>query len=273
MKHTLTIFFLIISNLLVGQIQSTAPFSIGETIEIKSKILNENRVINVYLPNGYKENDSLSYPVIYLLDGSQDEDFIHICGLVQFCSFSWINIIEESIVVGIANVDRKKDFTYPSTMEIDQKEFPMAGHSEKFIKFIGEELQVIITERYRITGTKTLIGQSLGGLLATEILFHHSELFDNYIIISPSLWWDNEILLQQKFDKSLKGKSVYVGVGKEGPTMERVAQSLFLKLNLEKKEEAKIFYHYFEQQSHGDVLHLAVYDAFEKIFEKKELGK
>ena len=260
-------------HLLTGQIQSSAPFSIGETIEVKSKILDEDRVINVYLPNGYQENDSMSYPVIYLLDGSKDEDFIHICGLVQFCSFSWINIIEESIVVGIANVDRKRDFTYPSTVEIDQKEFPMAGHSAKFIKFIGEELQAIISDRYRITDTNTLIGQSLGGLLATEILFNHSELFDNYIIISPSLWWDNEKLLQQKFGKSLKGKSVYVGVGKEGPTMERVAQSLFLKLNLEKKEEATILYQYFEQQSHGDVLHLAAYDAFEKIFVREEVKR
>lgn len=273
MKQILITTILLFAQLVSAQVQSTAPFSIGETIEMKSEILNENRTINIYLPNGYEQNDSVRYPVIYLLDGSKDEDFIHICGLVQFCSFSWINIIEESIVVGIDNVDRKRDFTYPSTMEIDQKEFPMAGHSEKFIQFIGAELQNLISDRYRTTETKTLIGQSLGGLLATEILFHHSELFDNFIIISPSLWWDNELILKQKIDKSLKGKSIYVGVGKEGPVMERVAQSLFLKLNLEKNKEATLYYNYFEQQTHGDVLHLAAYDAFEKIFKKKEVKR
>ena len=256
-----------------AQVINQGKFSIGETFEIKSKTLNENRTINIYLPNGYQKDSLKKYPVIYLLDGSADEDFIHISGLVQFGSFSWINILPESIVVGIANVDRKKDFTYPSTVERDRIEFPTTGKSAPFINFIGDELQTIIHEKYNVTSEKTLIGQSLGGLLATEILFKRPELFDNYIILSPSLWWDDELLLKYELNKSLEGKTVYVGVGKEGDLMERVAQSLFHKLSLEKKNEARLFFNFFEKQSHGDVLHLAAYDAFEKIFKKKEEQK
>ena len=114
------------------------------------------------------------------------------------------------------------------------------------------------------------MGQSLGGLLATEILFNQPQLFDNYIIISPSLWWDDEKLLKQKLEKSLKGKSIYIGGGKEGATMERLAQSLFYKLSLEKKTEVSLFFQYFDKQDHGDTLHLAVYDAFEKLFKEKK---
>ena len=114
------------------------------------------------------------------------------------------------------------------------------------------------------------MGQSLGGLLATEILFNQPQLFDNYIIISPSLWWDDEKLLKQKLEKSLKGKSIYIGGGKEGATMERLAQSLFYKLSLEKKTEVRLFFQYFDKQDHGDTLHLAVYDAFEKLFKEKK---
>lgn len=253
-----------------AQVIDKRDFSIGETIEMRSNILNENRVINIYLPNSYTQDSAKNYPVIYLLDGSKSEDFIHISGLVQFCSFSWINIIEESIIVGIGNVDRKRDFTYPSTLEIDQKEFPTSGKSERFMNFIGEELQKVISENYRTSETKTIIGQSLGGLLATEILFKRPDLFDNYIIVSPSLWWDDENLLSYSLDKSLKGKTVYVGGGKEGPVMERLAQSLYYKLSLEKKNEIKLFFGYFEQQNHGDALHLAVYDAFEKLFKKPD---
>lgn len=256
-----------------AQIIKQEDFSIGETIEFKSTILNENRTLNIYLPNSYATDSLKKYPVIYLLDGSKDEDFIHISGLVQFCSFSWINIIEESIVVGISNIDRKKDFTYPSTMDIDKEEFPTSGHSKPFIDFIKNEVQQVIANTYRVRDEKTIIGQSVGGLLATEILFKHPDMFDHYIIVSPSLWWDDEKLLSYKPGKELHKKSVYVGVGKEGPLMERVAQSLFYKLSLEKKNELKLFFGYFEQQSHGDVLHLAVYDAFEKIFKKKEDGK
>ena len=52
-----------------------------------------------------------------------DEDFIHISGLVQFGSFSWIHMIPESIVVGIANADRKKRFTYPTNNKKTKKIF------------------------------------------------------------------------------------------------------------------------------------------------------
>lgn len=269
MKQILLALFLIFTQFGLAQIVNQTAFTIGETIEIKSAILNENRIVNIYLPASYHQDSLRNYPVIYLLDGSKDEDFIHISGIVQFCSFSWINIIEEAIVVGIGNVDRKRDFTYPSTLEIDRTEFPTSGKSAYFIDFISKELQSLISKKYRTTNSKTLIGQSLGGLLATEILFNHPQLFDNYIIISPSLWWDNEILLKHHLKQSLKGKSIYIGVGKEGIVMERLAQSLFYKLSLEKNNEAVLFFKHFEQQSHGDTLHLAVYDAFEKMFKKK----
>lgn len=266
---------ILISTLLMyqignAQIVKRSEFSIGETIEIKSKVLNETRTINIYLPNSYREDTIRKYPVIYLLDGSKDEDFIHIAGLVQFCSFSWINIIPESIVVGIGNVDRKRDFTYPSSVELDRKEFPTSGKSENFINFIFSELQVMINEKYRVTKEKTIIGQSLGALLATEILFKKPEMFDHYIIISPSLWWDNERLLKFELKDSLREKSVYIGVGKEGEIMERLARALFDKLLLEKKDLLKIHYGFFKEQNHGDALHLAVYDAFGKIFKKEE---
>ena len=56
---------------------SSSPFNIGETITWESKLLKQSRTINVYLPEGYQKSEK-KYPVIYLLDGSADEDFIHI---------------------------------------------------------------------------------------------------------------------------------------------------------------------------------------------------
>ncbi|MEP0176888.1 MAG: alpha/beta hydrolase-fold protein [Paraglaciecola sp.] len=172
------------------EVEVTA-LSIGERVVLQSEVLNENRVINVYLPQGYSKALAKDYPVIYLLDGSIEEDFIHIAGLVQFGSFSWVEMLPESIVVGISNVDRRRDFTFPTGNERDKKDFPTTGHSQSFIRFIETELQPYIDAKYRTTSTKTLIGQSLGGLLATEILFKKPDLFDNYIITSPSLWWDD----------------------------------------------------------------------------------
>ncbi|MEH6536591.1 MAG: alpha/beta hydrolase-fold protein [Psychroserpens sp.] len=273
LKTITTAIMLLIAIQLIAQSNITTtskvPLSIGETTSIKSKILDENRVINVYLPNSYAQDSLKTYPVIYLLDGSIDEDFIHIAGLVQFGSFSWINMLPESIVVGISNVDRKRDFTYPTTNLKDKKDFPTTGKSELFINFLEIELQPFIDQNYRTKNTKTIIGQSLGGLLATEILYKKPDLFDNYIIISPSLWWDDDSLLKLKAKTYTTTKNIYVGVGKEGDIMETAAAGLFKTLKSNKKDNTRLYFGFFEDLNHGDTLHLAVYDAFNLIFNTK----
>ena len=247
---------------------SKEPFSIGETLTFNSEILEEERTLNIYLPHNFSEEKE--YPVIYLLDGSADEDFIHIAGLVQFGSFSWINMIPETIVVGIANVSRNRDFTYPSTDKAYVKKYPETGHSEQFIEFIEKELQPLVEKQYPVTSEKTLIGQSLGGLLATEILFKKPDLFKNYIIVSPSLWYDYKSLLKQAPKPYDTEKSIYIAVGEEGNIMKNVAKKFHKKLEENKKDNTTLYYHFLEKQDHGDALHLAVYDAFEKLFASED---
>lgn len=193
------ILFCVTTQLLFAQnksiIKDSKPFVLGRIIEMQSLVLSEKRILNIYLPDGYDEHDSINYPVIYLLDGSADEDFIHISGLVQFLNFPWVDVLPKSIVVGLANVDRRRDLTYPTTIEKDKSQFPTTGKSEKFMTFIEMELQPYIEKNLKTNASKTIIGQSFGGLFATEVLFKKPYLFNKYIIVSPSLWWDNESLL------------------------------------------------------------------------------
>ncbi|MEL6837460.1 MAG: alpha/beta hydrolase-fold protein [Bacteroidota bacterium] len=271
MKPTILSILLIgLTHLVLGQELpkkvSETEFSIGKTVSIDSKILGETRVLNIYLPSTYSADSSNTYPVIYLLDGSSDEDFIHVSGIVQFGSFSWINMVPESIVVGIGNVDRKRDFTYPSGNQLDQTEFPTSGQSGKFIRFLENELQPFIDSSYRTADIETIIGQSLGGLLVTEILFEKPHMFDNFIIVSPSLWWDDEKLLNRQPKPYDSRKSIFIAGGKEGEVMERTAKELFDKLNENKQQHTNLFYEFLEDKTHGDALHIAVYHAFEKIF-------
>jgi predicted alpha/beta superfamily hydrolase len=246
---------------------SEKPFVLGTIHEIKSSVLGEKRTINVYLPVGYNQNDSVSYPVIYLLDGSADEDFIHIAGLVQFLNFPWVNKLPNSILVGIANVDRRRDFTFPTTIEKDKKDFPTTGGSAKFIQFLESELQPFIERTYKTTATKTIVGQSLGGLLATEILFKKPHLFNKYIIVSPSLWWNNESLLQvpPRFLNAPTNSpiSVYVANGKEGKIME--ADTKRLVDIVSKAGNIKVAFEYFTDENHASILHNAAYKGFEAV--------
>jgi enterochelin esterase-like enzyme len=102
MKNIFIISILIFSTTLVfaqnEQTRNGKPFLLGVIDEIQSEQLSEKRILNIYLPEGYNKNDTIKYPVIYLLDGSADEDFINIVGLVQFYSFEWMNQIPKSIV-------------------------------------------------------------------------------------------------------------------------------------------------------------------------------
>jgi uncharacterized protein len=254
------------------KVATDKPFILGVIDEIQSTELAEKRILNIYLPEGYNKNDTTKYPVVYLLDGAADEDFIHIVGLYQFNSFEWINRVPKSIIVGIATVDRRRDFTYPTTIEADKKRYPTTGHSEKFINFIQKELQPYIEKKYRTTPSKTIIGESLGGLLATEVLLKRPTLFNKYIIVSPSLWWDNGSLLTMKSAMLLptfnSKTDVYIGVGKEGlvpgdnpRVMEVDANLLAEKIKSTKSKSVNVYFDYLPQEDHATIMHQAVFNA------------
>ena len=269
-KHLLVmlLFFVIPIGFSQGKPKEKVPFVLGNIEEIQSTILSEKRILNIYLPEGYSEKDTIHYPVIYLLDGSADEDFIHIAGLVQFSNFSWVNLLPKSILVGIANVDRRRDFTFPTSIAQDKKDFPTTGSSEKFIQFIEKELQPFVEKNYKTTASKTIIGQSLGGLLATEILFKKPNLFSKYMIISPSLWWNNESLLEMQKPTFTQPTAIYVGVGNEGKVMIDDAKKLAALFQNAENTKSHTDFQFFEKENHGSILHLAVYDTFEKWAEK-----
>ncbi len=207
-----------------------------------------------------------------MLDGSSDEDFIHIAGLVQFYSFEWINKVPKSIIVGIANVDRKRDFTFPTLVEDEKKRTPTSGHSDKFIAFIENELQPYIQKKFPTNNSRTIIGQSLGGLLATEILLKKPSLYNKYMIISPSLWWNNGSLLDYPLS-NLENIEIYIGVGKEGliPTkiphvMEVDANILSDKLKKLNNKSVRVYFDYLPLENHATIMHQAASNAIKLLF-------
>lgn len=253
-----------------AQTKTAKPFSIGEIAEIQSAILGEKRILNIYLPDGYNKNEK--YPVIYLLDGSANEDFLHIVGLVQF--FNMTFKMPNTIIVGIANVDRKRDFTFPTKRADLKKTYPTTGGSAKFIEFIEKELQPYIKANYKTNDTSYIIGQSLGGLLATEILLKKPDLFTNYIIISPSLWWDDESLLKAA-PALLAGQNdnkrwIYISVGSEGKVMEQDAADMVKALQKSGKKNLKVDFVPLPKENHATILHNSVYEALKILYPYKQ---
>lgn len=245
------------------------PFVLGSVLNIPSAILSETRTLNVYVPEGYNDNAATKYPVVYLLDGSANEDYIHMVGLVQFLNM--IGAMPESIVVGIGNVDRKRDFTFPTRNTADKKTVPTSGGSERFISFVEKELRSYIESNYKTNGHTTIVGQSLGGLVVSEMLLKKPELFNDYVIVSPSLWWDDESLLEKApaliKTHSYKDVRVYIAVGTEGKQMEDDAKKLS---ELLKAEKVNIHFSFMPEETHLTILHHSAYKAFEYLNKVKK---
>ena len=264
--------------------EKSKPLTIGKNDLLSSKILKEDRILNIYLPENYNTNDTVKYRVIYILDGGIEEDFLHIAGIVRFNTQEWIGRFPRSIVVGIEGNTRRRDFTFAiSNTDFIEKEgfskssFPQYGGSEKYMDFIEKELQPYIDKTYKTEDRKTIIGESLAGLFATEILLKRPHLFDDYIIISPSLWWGDQLLLTDAEDllnKNLsKQVNVYLGVPNKEEDIKMYNESEMLQKLLKSNKNINLIFDYMPEELHSTVIHQAVYNAFKKLYPKTFYSK
>lgn len=172
---------LILLFLGVTQISLAQQVSIGERFSLTSKVLNEERAYQIYLPPSYYANPKAKFPVFYLLDG--DYNFHYDTGLVEFLSNTAFTI-PEMIVVGISDKGGTKQLQNSNPAE----------NADDFIKFISTELKPLIKSKYRTEALDILAGHSKFGLLVTHYWMTQATDFDLFLAIDPSYWFnDNEI--------------------------------------------------------------------------------
>jgi predicted alpha/beta superfamily hydrolase len=180
--------------------------SYGKKYTMRSNVLNETRTYWVNLPATYDDPrfSPERYPVMYVFDGKSA--FFPLSGILNFMSGpESVNYqVPEMIIVGIDNDNRMKDLTPNATNKniegIESKEFADrmfagSGGGERFIQFLEKELIPDIEANYRTLPYRVCIGHSLGGLMSSHLLVHHAGLFDAYIAIDPSLWWDGASMI------------------------------------------------------------------------------
>jgi predicted alpha/beta superfamily hydrolase len=251
---------------LQGEVKSVQPLAIGETFVIGSTILREERRINVYFPPGYVSSDA-RVPVLYMPDGGIAEDFVHVAGLVQVLVGN--GTMRPFLLVGIENTQRRRDMTGPTENADDQKIAPRVGGSQKFRAFLRDELMPVVEKRYRTTKERAIVGESLAGLFVIETLVHQPELFDTYIAIDPSLWWNDEKLVveagERLRERAGPKKTLLIATSDE-PGMIAAAQR-FIK-QLESSSSSGFRWHYdpFPEEKHSTIYHPAALRAFRKLF-------
>ncbi len=242
-----------------------APLAFGETFTIDSKALGETRRINVYRPPGLPADARL--PVLYMPDGGLAEDFVHIAGLVQVSVGN--QTMRPFLLVGIENTERRRDMTGPTQNAADRSIAPRVGGSAAFRKFLRQELMPRIKQHYPTTSETAVVGESLAGLFVVETLLREPDLFDTYIAIDPSLWWNDQELVvdASKHLRSRPDLKMQLFLGSSGE--ERIP-GVFQRFAdaLQKNAPHGLRWHVvtLTEEKHATVYHPMALKAFREVF-------
>ncbi|PSL43904.1 hypothetical protein CLV51_107216 [Chitinophaga niastensis] len=281
-KHILLAFFLSLPFLANAQSPKNLV-SFGQADSVTSDILKEQRPLWVYSP---PVDTSIfakpAYPVLYVLDG--DAHFASLMTMIfQLSVINGNTALPQMIIVGIPNTsrNRSRDLT-PFSNASDKT----SGGGEKFTAFLEKELIPYIDNHYATAPYRIFIGHSLGGLLVANTLISHPGIFNAYVAIDPSLWWDNSHLLKeadhQLQQNNYKGKSFFLAIAHTmNPALDTVQirkdtalGSIHTTAILQLSEQLKKYSgnnlrwksKYYEDDDHNSIPLIAAYDALRFIF-------
>ena len=257
--------------------KETAPLpskaiTIATSYTLASRAFGDDREINVRLPASYeKAKEKRKYPVLYVVDGAVSQDFEHIAGLAHHGEIS--GTFDEFIVVGVQTKKRIYELTFPADDERYTKYQKPNGGSDKFRDLLTKEVMPWVNAKYRTNGHDAIIGESLAGLFIMETFLKYPKMFDSYISISPSLWWDKESLgaetpaLLAKHDQI--ARKLYITMANEGGTMQRGLDAVLA--TLKSKMPKGLSWTYVDRRDsefHGSIYHLAALDALRTLYGK-----
>ena len=251
--------------------QNTDEIVIAKRMKINSKVMGEERMFFVSTPVNYEHSNN-SYPVMYVLDGTV-ESIISAAGLVQ--DLSTRSLCPEMIIVAIANTDRFRDMT-PTIYKRNPNR--PSGGADTFLKFIETELFPFIAENYRTLPYSIIKGHSASGICVTHAFLSHNHMFNSYIGISPSLWWDSNLFsktAEEKLGKmNLKHKHYYFSTGsKETAHNISGGQSFFEVLTKKNPADLQWKFDHIQNEDHGSQATIAMYNALRFIYDDWKINR
>jgi predicted alpha/beta superfamily hydrolase len=192
----------------------TKAYSVGNSFKFHSKVCGKDRTVMVGLPAEYAESRK-RYPVFMVVDGQWN--FNLACEVVRILSDN--GFIPRMIVVAVHTGEQRDFYLLPGR----DPETRTGGGGDSLLAFIRDELIPFVDNHYRTLPRRILAGSSYGGVFVMHALLTNPELFDAVLTLSPSMWWNNGIMLKrtEEFMKASAGMSnaLYITVANEGPGM------------------------------------------------------
>ena len=285
MKHSrvqnflLTLLLFISSTSLFGQKLEPKKRVIEPDTTITSKIMGKDYQLYISFPSGYSIKDTTKYPVLYVLDGGPSFPIFWSAREAMDLG----NELEKVIIVGIGcgldlaswSANRMYDYT-PSKDTIKGR--IQSGGAAKFLQCITSEIIPYVETNYKTTNDRGITGHSLGGLFTTYCLLNSTGVFSRYGINSPSLWWNNDELLNQADSLFIKNKiwdispvKVFISVGqKEGPQMVPTMVKLSTRLEARAYKNVSLTWHIFQDETHLSVFPASLSKTLTVLYGKKK---
>jgi predicted alpha/beta superfamily hydrolase len=241
-----------------------------ESFTLESRVLSETRRINVFTPPGYRAATKERYPVLYMPDGGIKEDFPHVVNTLD--SLGAAGLVRAFIVVGVENTERRRDMTGPTTVASDSGIARKVGGSAAFRQFFRDELMPEIRSRYRTTDETAIVGESLAGLFVMETFFLEPALFNRYLAMSPSVWWNDRELVRRAEERipGLTGlnRALYFTVANECEIMSGTDE-LARQLHDHASPDLLWFYEPMPEQEHSTIYRAAAPIAFKRLLGRR----
>ncbi len=246
---------------------------LGKRVSFQSRILKEQRTYQVHLPKSYTDNSIYpkKYPVLYVLDG--ESHFEYASGITDFMSAAGVTNnyqIPELIVVAIPNKEPGEDNRfrdYSPTLVSDY--YSESGGGDLFLKFLRDELVPQIESEYRTIPLRILAGHSMGGLITVYDLLNTPSIFNAYIAMDPSLWWDNKLLLTKakKLKSGLLRAPLYLSTYEKAQRKEE-SKEFVTTLAKNNPSPFRSKFQVFESETHGSLPVVSLYNGLLFVFDQ-----
>ncbi|MEI5639281.1 MULTISPECIES: alpha/beta hydrolase-fold protein [unclassified Pseudoalteromonas] len=234
-----------------------SPAKLGQHFTIESTHLKQSRKIVVSVPEYYDSEPHQHYPVLYVTDAAAQFD--HLSSTINYIA----GTVSPMIVVGIYQQDRRDEM-----MAFDQQSQPRQK-SQRFLKFITDEVKPFIKEKFRTVDHSLLAGHSIGGAFTLHAYLTQPQEFDVFLALSPSLAWGNEQMLELLPAHLNRSGQPTLHVYFEGITPFPTPAKSYKALSAmfaNAKEQNKLAIELRNDEDHISITHYGVYTSLKAIY-------
>ncbi len=224
--------------------EDDSQITIGVNHTIKSTILNQDRTIQIYVPDDYESSEK-SYPVLYILDGQ----WYFLSGIAIQKALRTPGAIPEMIVVGINNSNPLRRTLF-------------GEEQEKFTNFLKNDVIDYIDRNYRTTEERVIYGWEAAAYYISELILKENELFSGAIISDGG--YASEELVKGFSSK----KEIYLFIANSRKDIYYIdSTDAFYEILKDNNPKNLVWkYDLFNEEVHETLAHIAIYKGLKYYY-------